>query len=211
MWGGLECTVARVGDTYLDQTLLNGHENRPEDLDAFAALGIRAIRYPVLWERIAPGDLGEADWRWTDERLGRLRELGLRPIVTLLHHGSGPRHTDLTRAEARRLRPARGRALPVARPLHAGQRAADHGAVQRALRPLVPARPRPSHVPALPCQPGGGRAACHPGDPRGQPRGPAGPDRGLGPRLQHPSPRLPGGAREPPALAQPRPAARARG
>ena len=99
IWGGLECTVARVGDTYLDQTLLNGHENRPEDLDAFAALGIRAIRYPVLWERIAPGDLDEADWRWTDERLARLRELGLRPIVTLLHHGSGPRHTDLTRPD----------------------------------------------------------------------------------------------------------------
>ena len=53
------------------------------------------------------------------------------------------------RAKARRLRPTRGRALPVARPLHAGQRAADHGAVQRALRPLVPARPRPPHVPAL--------------------------------------------------------------
>src|SRR4051794_16295618 len=99
MWGGLECTVARVGDTYLDQTLLNGHENRPEDLDAFAALGIRAIRYPVLWERIAPGGLDEADWRWTDERLARLRDLGLRPIVTLLHHGSGPRHTDLTRPD----------------------------------------------------------------------------------------------------------------
>jgi len=25
----------------------------------------------------------------------RLRELGIRPIVGLLHHGSGPRHTSL--------------------------------------------------------------------------------------------------------------------
>jgi dTDP-4-dehydrorhamnose reductase len=53
----------------------------------------------VLWERVAPdGDLARAaDWRWTDERLARLRELGLRPIAGLVHHGSGPRHTDLAR------------------------------------------------------------------------------------------------------------------
>ncbi len=95
VWGGLECTVARVGDGYVDQTLLNGHQHRPGDLDQFAALGIRAIRYPVLWERIAPDGLDRADWRWTDGRLGRLRDLGVTPIAGLLHHGSGPRHTDL--------------------------------------------------------------------------------------------------------------------
>jgi dTDP-4-dehydrorhamnose reductase len=96
MWGGLECTVARIGDEFIDQTRLNGHEERLEDLDQFAGLGIRAIRYPVLWERIEPGGPAHADWRWTDERLGRMRELGLRPIATLLHHGNGPRHTELT-------------------------------------------------------------------------------------------------------------------
>ncbi|HEY0385548.1 MAG TPA: sugar nucleotide-binding protein, partial [Pyrinomonadaceae bacterium] len=36
-----------------------------------------------------------ADWSWADERLARLRELGIRPIVGLLHHGSGPRQTSL--------------------------------------------------------------------------------------------------------------------
>src|SRR3712207_2719887 len=36
-----------------------------------------------------------ADWAWADERLGRLRELGITPIVGLVHHGSGPRHTSL--------------------------------------------------------------------------------------------------------------------
>ena len=95
VWGGLECTIARVGDAYLDQTVFNGHQHRLRDLDDFAALGIRAIRYPVLWERVAPDGLEQADWRWTAERLARLRELGLRPIAGLLHHGSGPRHTDL--------------------------------------------------------------------------------------------------------------------
>lgn len=33
--------------------------------------------------------------RGADERLERLRELGIRPIVGLVHHGSGPRHTSL--------------------------------------------------------------------------------------------------------------------
>ncbi len=95
LWGGVECTVARVGDGYLDQIRRSGHEGRPGDLDLIAGLGIRAIRYPVLWERVAPHGLECADWSWTDERLGRLRELGVRPIVGLVHHGSGPRSTSL--------------------------------------------------------------------------------------------------------------------
>jgi dTDP-4-dehydrorhamnose reductase len=95
MWGGLECTVARVRETYIDQTLLNGHHGRATDLEQFAALGIKRIRYPVIWERIAPDGLASADWRWTDERLARLRDLGLLPILGLVHHGSGPESTSL--------------------------------------------------------------------------------------------------------------------
>lgn len=95
MWGGIEATVNRVGDTYFDQMARNGHIDRIEDLDLFAELGIRAIRYPVLWELVAPEGLAQADWRWPDARLQRLRELGVRPIVGLVHHGSGPKHTSL--------------------------------------------------------------------------------------------------------------------
>lgn len=95
LWAGVECTVNRVGDEYFDQLERNGHAKRLEDLDLFADLGVRAMRYPMLWERIAPKDLDHADWSWADERLGRLRELGIRPIVGLVHHGSGPRHTSL--------------------------------------------------------------------------------------------------------------------
>src|SRR6185369_9091650 len=50
---------------------------------------------PVLWERTAPRSLDELDWRWADERLNGLRRLGIRPIVGLLHHGSGPPYTNL--------------------------------------------------------------------------------------------------------------------
>jgi dTDP-4-dehydrorhamnose reductase len=96
LWGGVECTVNRVGDRYFDQLKKNGHHNRIEDLNLFAELGISSIRYPVLWERVAPGKLENVDWLWSDERLARLRELNIRPIVGLLHHGSGPQHTSLT-------------------------------------------------------------------------------------------------------------------
>lgn len=95
LWAGIECTVNRIKDQYFDQLERNGHANRMDDLDAFASLGIRAIRYPVLWERVAPNGLEQADWSWSDERLQRLSELNLRPIVGLVHHGSGPRHTSL--------------------------------------------------------------------------------------------------------------------
>jgi dTDP-4-dehydrorhamnose reductase len=95
LWGGHECTVNRVGDRYFDQTVRSGHHDRPEDLERFAALGLEALRYPVLWERVAPEAPGACDWDWTDERLTRIRELGMRPIAGLLHHGSGPRYTSL--------------------------------------------------------------------------------------------------------------------
>ena len=95
LWGGVECTVNRVGDVYFDQLERSGHTTRTDDLDRFAELGIRALRYPVLWERTAPDGPELADWTWPDERLERLRELGIRPIVGLVHHGSGPPSTSL--------------------------------------------------------------------------------------------------------------------
>jgi dTDP-4-dehydrorhamnose reductase len=95
LWAGLECTVNRVRDEYLDQLALSGHDQRPSDLDLLAEVGARAVRYPVLWERVAPHGPERADWRWPDERLARLRELGVRPIVGLVHHGSGPPDTSL--------------------------------------------------------------------------------------------------------------------
>lgn len=95
LWGGIECTVNRVGDDYHSQLQCSGHAERLTDLDLVAELGLRTLRYPLLWESTAPEGIASADWRWGDERLGRLRELGVRPIVGLVHHGSGPRHTSL--------------------------------------------------------------------------------------------------------------------
>jgi dTDP-4-dehydrorhamnose reductase len=95
LWGGLECTVNRVRDEYFSQMDRNGHASRADDIARFAGLGIRAIRYPVLWERTAPEGLDKADWSWPDERLPALRAAGVTPIAGLVHHGSGPRHTSL--------------------------------------------------------------------------------------------------------------------
>ncbi|TFW29548.1 family 1 glycosylhydrolase [Massilia horti] len=95
LWGGLECTVNRVRDTYFSQLDRNGHATRLDDIARFASLGIRAIRYPILWERTAPDGLASADWSWADARLTALRDAGVTPIAGLVHHGSGPRHTSL--------------------------------------------------------------------------------------------------------------------
>lgn len=110
LWGGVECTVARVGDRYVDQLQTTGHQDRIDDLDLFAGLGLKTLRYPVLWERIAPQHPNRCDWSWTDARLNRLRELGIEPIITLVHHGSGPQYTSLDSADfARQLGDFAGR------------------------------------------------------------------------------------------------------
>jgi dTDP-4-dehydrorhamnose reductase len=95
LWGGVECTVNRVGDRWFDQLRRNGHRDRLFDLDRFAALGLQALRMPVLWESVAPSGLDVADWTWPSRRLERLRALGIRPMVGLVHHGSGPAWTHL--------------------------------------------------------------------------------------------------------------------
>lgn len=95
LWGGIEPTLNRVGSVYHSQLERSGHLARIADLDACADLGIRTLRYPILWEQVMPGTADEADWRWPDERLARLRELKITPIAGLVHHGSGPAHTSL--------------------------------------------------------------------------------------------------------------------
>lgn len=95
LWGGIECTVARVGDEYRDQSLETGYSERLGDLDQIAQLGIRTLRHPVLWEAISPESPDRADFTWHDERLARMQKLGIRAIAGLCHHGSGPRYTHM--------------------------------------------------------------------------------------------------------------------
>jgi dTDP-4-dehydrorhamnose reductase len=95
LWGGVEATVNRVGNHYLDQLQMSGHDKRSDDLERFADIGIKTLRFPILWEKVAAHSPDEMDWSWADERLELARELGIRVIVGLVHHGSGPRYTQL--------------------------------------------------------------------------------------------------------------------
>src|SRR3954469_11407652 len=95
LWGGVECTVNRVGDRFFNQLERNGHWDRAQDLERFAQLGLHTLRFPVLWETLAPDSPDEIDWTWPDGRLQRARDLGIKPIAGLLHHGSGPAYTNL--------------------------------------------------------------------------------------------------------------------
>ncbi|MEO7966201.1 MAG: sugar nucleotide-binding protein [Gemmatimonadaceae bacterium] len=71
-------------------------QHRAADIDRLADLGVRTLRYPVLWERHASND--EA-WRVTDAAMTRMKERDIEPIVGWVHHGSGPSG----KAEAERL------------------------------------------------------------------------------------------------------------
>jgi dTDP-4-dehydrorhamnose reductase len=95
LWGGVECTVNRVGNSFFNQLERTGHWERESDLDRFAELGLRTLRFPILWETLARAADGPIDWSWSDRHVTRLRELGVRPIAGLLHHGSGPAGTNL--------------------------------------------------------------------------------------------------------------------
>ena len=96
VWGGIECTHTRVGDRRSDQLAQSGHYGRGGDLARIAALGIRTLRYPLLWERAATASPEEFDWRFADERLSLLQMHGITPICGLVHHGCGPDHVDMT-------------------------------------------------------------------------------------------------------------------
>ena len=82
-------------DRYRDQRAETGHLEREDDIERLAELGIAATRYPVLWESVAPLHPARRDYTWEARRLELLAKRGVEPIVTLLHHGSGPRYTSL--------------------------------------------------------------------------------------------------------------------
>src|SRR3954471_10116662 len=160
VWGGVECTVNRVGDRWFDQMAWAGHDRRVEDLDRIAALGVRALRYPVLWERLAPRRPGAIDWRGAGGGVpraappppGALR-LGVEGRASRAAARSR-RPSDCRAAASRQrprlhvaprsglppaagdVRPGGGSPVSVGPGLHAGQRAADHRTLQWPVRAL---------------------------------------------------------------------------
>jgi dTDP-4-dehydrorhamnose reductase len=96
VWGGLECSFNRVKDRYMDQLHYCGHYARAaKDIDTIATLGIKAMRYPVIWERLHPQPGHKIEWSTVEAPLNALRRHGIAPIAGLVHHGSGPRYADI--------------------------------------------------------------------------------------------------------------------
>ena len=92
MWGGVECTINRVGDEFHDQFAMSGHRVRIErDLEVFAELGLTNLRTCLHWEHFARS----AKWEDFDRCMHAVERCGMSPIVGLVHHGSGPADTDL--------------------------------------------------------------------------------------------------------------------
>jgi beta-glucosidase len=79
----------RTGRT-LDEYELTGHYDRwVEDLTLMAELGVRTARYGIPWHRVNP-EPNRWTWEWADRPLERLLELGIDPIVDLVHYGLPP-------------------------------------------------------------------------------------------------------------------------
>ena len=117
MWGGIECSCIRICDEWRDEVRETGHYARAtDDIDAVAALGIRTVRYPVLWEQTPPDNVDR--WGWHDRQFAALERHGMSVVAGLVHHGSGPGGTGL-------LDPL----FPEKLAAHAGAAAARYGAV----------------------------------------------------------------------------------
>ena len=95
IWGGIECTINRVGDQYFDQLTYQGHYTRKEDLKMLSDLGIKKIRYPILWERHLPEKNGVIDWSFTAGQVEYLNANNIDVIAGLVHHGSGPAYVNI--------------------------------------------------------------------------------------------------------------------
>jgi beta-glucosidase/6-phospho-beta-glucosidase/beta-galactosidase len=78
----------KVTGRILDEYELTHHYERwREDLDLMATLGVPMARYGIPWYRI---QLQPNVWDWTfaDRTLERLLDLGIHPIVDLVHYGT---------------------------------------------------------------------------------------------------------------------------
>lgn len=75
-----------TGRTLDEYELTQHYERWNEDLALFSDLGVTMVRYGIPWHRVNPAP-GEWDWSFADNTLERLLDLGIQPIVDLVHYG----------------------------------------------------------------------------------------------------------------------------
>jgi len=60
-----------------------------------SSLGLKKMRYPILWEKHQPTEDTVIDWTYTSYKLQQLQATGITPIAGLVHHGSGPAYINM--------------------------------------------------------------------------------------------------------------------
>lgn len=95
IWGGIECSINRVAEQYFSQLCHQGFYHRKEDLELLVQLGIKKIRFPILWEKHQE-EANQINWHNTADHLNYLRQHNVDVIAGLVHHGSGPKYVQMT-------------------------------------------------------------------------------------------------------------------
>jgi beta-glucosidase len=76
----------KTGRTLDEYELTEHYDRLHDDLGLFAELGLTSVRYGIPWHRINPAP-GVWDFGWADRPLERLLDLGIQPVVDLVHYG----------------------------------------------------------------------------------------------------------------------------
>jgi beta-glucosidase/6-phospho-beta-glucosidase/beta-galactosidase len=85
---GIECSNPVIANNHrVDQLALTGHyDHWKKDLHLVKSLGLRYLRYGPPIHKIFLGP-GQYEWSWLDKVMAEMRELGIRPIIDLVHFG----------------------------------------------------------------------------------------------------------------------------
>src|SRR5436305_8345124 len=95
LWAGLECSINRVNNNFFDQFEFSGCYRNKNHIEALISLGVKAVRYPLLWERYQKDLQTKIRFNEAHKDVHQLLEARIQPIIGLLHHGSGPAFTNL--------------------------------------------------------------------------------------------------------------------
>ena len=88
---GIEDTFVpqtREGERAIDEYELTQHyEHLESDLELVSEVGAELLRWGVPWYRVAP-ERGVWNWEWVDRAIAKMTDVGIRPIVDLVHYGT---------------------------------------------------------------------------------------------------------------------------